>query len=135
MGSYSNALIVANYSAANLSHTVTTATSPPGLALVTGAGVYSNGQTATFTAPLEVTNPPNYYYFSQFTLSNTVIPSQVGSSAQGCASPPAGLVAWWPGNGNADDIVGGNNGTLTNGAGFINGEVGQAFNFNADHEW
>jgi hypothetical protein len=72
VGSYSNVLIVANYGAANLSHTITTATSPPGLALVTGAGVYSNGQTATFTAPLEVTNPPNYYYFSQFTLSNTV---------------------------------------------------------------
>ena len=80
VGSYSNALITANYTDANLSHTITTVTSPPGLTLVAGAGVYTNGQTATIIAPLTVTNPPNYYHFSQFTLSNTVIPSQIGLS-------------------------------------------------------
>ena len=30
---------------------------------------------------------------------------------QTCAVPPAGLVSWWPGDGNADDIYGSNNGT------------------------
>jgi hypothetical protein len=40
-----------------------------------------------------------------------------------------GLVGWWPGEGNANDIVGTNNGTLVNGAGFAPGEVGQAFSF------
>jgi hypothetical protein len=44
-----------------------------------------------------------------------------------CVEPPAGLVAWWPGEGNANDIIGGNNGTLINGASFTNGIVGQAF--------
>ena len=42
---------------------------------------------------------------------------------------PSGAVAWYLGNGNATDIVGGNNGTLANGAGFAPGKVGQGFNF------
>jgi hypothetical protein len=46
-----------------------------------------------------------------------------------CATPPAGLVAWWPGEGNANDIAGTNNGTLSGGASFVSGEVGQAFSF------
>src|SRR2546425_10670552 len=29
--------------------------------------------------------------------------------AQGPISPPAGLVSWWPGDGNYNDIVGSNN--------------------------
>jgi hypothetical protein len=47
-----------------------------------------------------------------------------------CTAPSPGLVAWWPGNGNALDIVGGNNGALANGVTFAPGEVGQAFSFN-----
>ena len=46
-----------------------------------------------------------------------------------CVSPPAGLVAWWPGEGDALDLVGGNDGTLGGGVTFTNGEVGQAFSF------
>jgi hypothetical protein len=46
-----------------------------------------------------------------------------------CVTPPAGLVAWWPGQGNANDIAGTNNGTLSSGASFASGKVGQAFNF------
>jgi len=40
-----------------------------------------------------------------------------------------GLVALWPGEGNANDVVGTNNGTLVGGAGFAPGDVGQAFSF------
>jgi hypothetical protein len=40
-----------------------------------------------------------------------------------------GLVALWPGEDNANDIVGTNNGTLVNGVSFATGEVGQAFSF------
>jgi len=47
-----------------------------------------------------------------------------------CAPPPAGMVSWWPGDGNANDIQDGNNGTLQGGVTFAPGEVGQAFNFN-----
>src|SRR5437660_19610 len=41
------------------------------------------------------------------------------------------MVSWWPGDGNANDIQGGNNGTLQNGVTFPAGEVGQAFGLNA----
>ena len=48
---------------------------------------------------------------------------------QTCTPPPAGLVSWWPGDGNANDIIGSNNGVLLNGATFASGLVGQAFSF------
>jgi hypothetical protein len=41
-----------------------------------------------------------------------------------------GIVSLWPGDGNANDIVGGNIGTLQGGATFAPGLVGQAFSFN-----
>jgi Concanavalin A-like lectin/glucanases superfamily/Immunoglobulin domain len=44
-----------------------------------------------------------------------------------CVSPPSGLVAWWRAEGNANDSGGTNNGTVLNGGGYTNGEVGQAF--------
>ena len=55
--------------------------------------------------------------------------STVTSQLQGasCTPPPAGLVAWWPAEGNANDIVGGNNGILQGGATFASGEVGLGF--------
>ncbi|HKP38466.1 MAG TPA: LamG-like jellyroll fold domain-containing protein [Pyrinomonadaceae bacterium] len=46
-----------------------------------------------------------------------------------CTSPPANMVSWWPGDGHADDIQGGNNGTPLNGATFAPGKVGSAFSF------
>jgi len=46
-----------------------------------------------------------------------------------CIPPPTGPVSWWPGDGNANDIINGNDGTLQNGATFAPGKVGQAFSF------
>ncbi len=43
--------------------------------------------------------------------------------------PLPGLVAWWPGDGNANDMVGTNNGVLEGSVAFAAGEVGQAFSF------
>src|ERR1017187_4204752 len=55
-----------------------------------------------------------------------------GMSALGdCVAPPSGLVAWWRGEGNAQDAVGFSHGTLINGVSFVTGSVGQAFNFNS----
>ncbi len=50
------------------------------------------------------------------------------AAAADCFAAPAGLVGWWPGDGNATDIAGGNNGTLQGGA-TANGSglVGPAF--------
>ena len=44
---------------------------------------------------------------------------------------PAGLVGWWPGDGNGNDRVGTNHGTVQNGATFAPGMAGQAFSFSA----
>jgi hypothetical protein len=44
-----------------------------------------------------------------------------------CAVPPAGLISWWPGDGNANDITDGNPGTLKGSATFVAGIVEQAF--------
>src|SRR5262245_51719078 len=52
--------------------------------------------------------------------------TQVSPQGQSCAPAPAGAFAWYPGDGNAQDVQG-NNGTLLNGATFGAGEVGQAF--------
>ena len=49
--------------------------------------------------------------------------------SQSCIPAPSGLVSWWPGDGNANDIFDGNSGTLLNGANFASGKVGQAFSF------
>ena len=46
-----------------------------------------------------------------------------------CVTPPVGLVGWWPGEGNAFDVVGGNNAFQTNGITYAPGEVGEAFVF------
>jgi Concanavalin A-like lectin/glucanases superfamily len=52
------------------------------------------------------------------------------AGAQTCVQPPPGLVSWWPGDGNADDVQNVNDGTLQGGATFAAGVVGQAFSFN-----
>jgi len=46
-----------------------------------------------------------------------------------CTNAPAGIVSWWPAEGNGNDIAGSNPGTVT-GVSYSAGEVGQAFNFN-----
>ena len=49
------------------------------------------------------------------------------AAAQTCVQPPAGFMDWWPGDGNAEDIVDGHAGSLEGGADFASGLVGQAF--------
>ena len=59
---------------------------------------------------------------------NTIAGNYIGTDYRG-----TGLVtqntAWYKGEGNANDNVGSNNGTLNGGVGYVAGEVGQAFNF------
>jgi hypothetical protein len=79
----------------------------PGLALMSGCDLSST------TDPVEP---------SMFSASFT-------ASAAGCLLAPSGLVRWWPGDGNADEVVAGNHGTLSGGVGFATGKVGEAFSF------
>ncbi len=53
-----------------------------------------------------------------------------GDARADCTPTPPGLVSWWRGEGNAVDVVGGNDGTVNGGTTYAAGEAGQAFNFN-----
>ena len=46
-----------------------------------------------------------------------------------CTSTPSGLAAWWPGEGNVNDLINGNNGSIVGTLGYTNGTVGQAMVF------
>ncbi|MCX6928589.1 MAG: LamG domain-containing protein, partial [Verrucomicrobia bacterium] len=52
-----------------------------------------------------------------------------------CVPLPSGLVSWWQAEGNGSDVLGTNNATLMNGAGFATGKVGQAFSFNGVNQY
>ena len=58
------------------------------------------------------------------------MPGKVIVEQNGCLPPPPGLLSWWPANGNANDVIGTNNGTLEGGASFAQGEVGEAYSLN-----
>jgi hypothetical protein len=53
--------------------------------------------------------------------------AHIGTGA--CITPPSGLVSWWDGDGNANDLMNRNQGTLVNGATFATAFVGQGFGF------
>ena len=59
------------------------------------------------------------------------------ASAQGpvCVSAPANLVSWWPGDGDATDIVGNNDGLLQGDATFAAAKVGQGFSFDGNGDF
>ena len=50
-------------------------------------------------------------------------------------APTTGLVGWWQADGNANDVLGANNGTLVNGATFATGRNGQAFSFDGTDDY
>jgi len=57
------------------------------------------------------------------------------ASSDVCFAPPKQMVSWWPGDGNAKDIIGTNNGQLNNGAGFAKGYVKRAFSLNGTNQY
>ena len=83
---------------------------------------------------LTITNvrPSNTGYYS-VVVSNaggSVTSSNAILAIANCYADPPGLISWWPGEGNANDKFGTNNGILVGGVTFGPGEVGQAFQFN-----
>jgi hypothetical protein len=52
-----------------------------------------------------------------------------------CVSAPSSLAHWWPADGNAFDVVGGENGVLQGDTVFGTGEVGQAFNLDGSGDF
>jgi len=62
-------------------------------------------------------------------LSAVVVWQRTVKAQTSCVAPPSSLFAWFPGDGNANDIQNSYNGTLLNGVTFAQGKVGQAFSF------
>jgi Leucine-rich repeat (LRR) protein len=57
-------------------------------------------------------------------------------AAASCSPTQSGLVGWWPGDGNANNVLGTNNGTLQGGATVdAVGVVGSAFNFDGTNNY
>ena len=50
-------------------------------------------------------------------------------NAQSCPPPPAGIIAWWTGDGSTEDVANGNDGT-NDGATYVPGVVNEAYHFN-----
>ncbi len=100
----------------NLTVTFSPTTSTPPLSRTADLSISATGPSA----------PP---IVSIIPLSGTVGGAS-GSSSGGaaCAPVPSGLISWWRGEGDANDQMGVNNGTL-NGVSFGPGVVGQAFVF------
>jgi RHS repeat-associated protein len=96
-----------------------------GPAAVTFANASLPITTATFTVPgtyvLRLTAND-----SQFTASDDVT---ITVNPYPCITPPPGLVSWWPGDGNYQELVSANNGNPPTGATFPTGMVAQAFGF------
>ncbi|WP_035614129.1 LamG-like jellyroll fold domain-containing protein [Haloferula sp. BvORR071] len=106
-------------------YSVTGSSLPPNLNL-SPAGVLSGNPTTAgsynFTVRLADGSPA--FAEQSFTLAIYAPPP-----------PSAGLVSWWRAEGNANDAIGSNHGTLTNGTSFAPGKVGQAFALDGGNDY
>jgi hypothetical protein len=87
------------------------------------------------TVPILATGLTAFFFAAcQETIAPSRPPNVTASAttATGCVAAPAGIIAWWSGDGDAKDLVGGHDGTLINGATFASGKVGQAFSFDGN---
>lgn len=74
-------------------------------------------------------NNPSARSLTRVVVFAAILANATSQLIANCVPAPPGLVAWWPAEGNANDVTGHNNGTLEGNAGFGTGEVGQAFSF------
>ena len=93
----------------------------------------------------QVTDPSGRTFADAMICGMQLIPvSRPGVTAKGDraqagrarrAPLPAGLVSWWPGEGDGSDVIGHNPGTLRNSAIFAPGKVGRAFDLNGTSQY
>jgi len=69
---------------------------------------------------------------SDGTTIDRISPVEAISNQYPSASLPAGLISWWRGEGDANDMKGNHNGQLQGNVGFATGQMGQCFNFSGD---
>lgn len=109
----------------------------PASALIPGATA-----SALTLSNVQPANAGNYFVlvtnqFGSAQSSNAVLTvTGGGGGTNSCTPPPSGIVSWWPGEGNGNDVVGNNNAILENGVTFAGGKVGQSFQLlNASNGW
>jgi uncharacterized repeat protein (TIGR02543 family) len=116
---------VTSITGTNLGSLAATAPGTPG---------YGSILTFTFTATT-ATSTLTFTDTSSATVAVDVLLDNVSvTPSTACVAPPSGLIGWWRGEGNADDAVGENVGTLAGGVAFADGKVGQAFGFDGTGE-
>jgi uncharacterized protein (TIGR03437 family) len=109
------------------------ATNPP--AWVTIASGQSGAGRGTVSITVQPNTTPNPREGTLTIAGQTISIAQSGSVFTGCVNAPAGLVAWYGGDGNANDLVAGRNGQLKNDATFATGKVGQAFSLDGQFDY
>lgn len=103
----------------------------PGAGTASGNGAL-NLYSGNYGAPKLMigTNPYNQYYsglIDQFAIYDRAL---AAAEVQSLANPAVGgVVNWWKGENNANDAVGGINGTFNGGPTYTGGKVGNAFSF------
>ena len=96
-------------------------------------GVVAGSATAALELNGVTDNDAGNYWVVVTNQYGSATSSVVTLAVLNCTAPPAGLVSWWPGNGNALDIISGNNGVATNGVTYAPAEVGEGFDFTTNH--
>ena len=93
---------------------------PPGLTFGASNGVLSGTPTQAGSFSITVTANDGV----------TSAQKQFVLAVDTCAFPSPNMVSWWPGDGDASDIQGNNDGAPQMGVSFASGKVGQGFSFN-----
>jgi hypothetical protein len=99
-----------------------TTSSPAGPLAINSNGIVTDASTPSSHGAMNIGKDLIAVTMTDYTL---VIMQKAGAGQ--CVQPPSGIISWWPGDGNGNDIAGTNNGTLINGTTFVAGMVGQAF--------
>jgi hypothetical protein len=131
-------LTVANFGAVSSNPAIVPNTS---VNLSLASGIISAGTTNTVT--LTVTPAPDaqgdvllsFVVNDYFNTVTNIVNLTVRPVVHPFVRPTQGLLAWWPGDGDANDVLGSNNGRLNGGAGFAAGILGQAFDFNGTNDY
>jgi len=80
--------------------------------------------------PACLDNPP-YCEIDDLNIDETEL---CPAPATTCTQPPSGMMGWWPGDGNAKDIKGTNNG-IVSGSTYASAKVQQGFSFNGTNNY
>src|SRR5579871_3823963 len=110
-----------------LTWTIVGGSLPPGLVFNNGVITGTATASGSFNVTVQVHDSGTPQQVTEGVVVLQVSASAPGGALSGAAA--SGLIGWWPAEGNADDISGGNNGTVGSEVTFAPGKVGQGFSF------